>query len=228
MAGNSNYVNIIIRGWWIITLAGLSALIVSLTVSYFATPVYRSSARYIISPNPVIFNDQDILRSLDTLGRASIASNYVEIFGSEQIYNQAILSLGFEPADFKDYELSAVLLPETDIIQLSITGPNPEATSILAIATGQEAIDYIQKVYQVYSVNLLNEAQVPLKPFSPNPARNALIATVLGSVFGVALVILRSFDLISFLSSSTETTATNTYLGKSDRSESLKEEGNIA
>lgn len=210
MLKKQNYIKLIIDGWWIIALAALSALTVSLLTSYYATPIYRSSARYIISPNPAIFDDQDVLRSLDTLERASVATNYAEIFGSEHIYNQAITSLGFNPEDLNEYDLSVVVLPGTDILQLSIVGPSPEVTSLLVMATGQEAIDFIQDVYQVYSVNLLNEAKIPSEPFSPNPARNAGVATLLGLVLGFGLVMLRSLNLFTYLRTLQESEPTDT------------------
>ena len=39
------------RGWWIIALTTLIALLVSLVASYLTTPEYQAMAQFILSPN---------------------------------------------------------------------------------------------------------------------------------------------------------------------------------
>ena len=48
---------------------------------------------------------------------------------------------------------------------------------------------YIQGIYQIYDINFLDSAGVPNNPISPNPARDASLAAVLGAILGVSVAI---------------------------------------
>jgi diguanylate cyclase (GGDEF)-like protein len=77
------------------------------------------------------------------------------------------------------------------VLQLSVAGPDPETASLLANNLSERAIEYIKELYLIYNLNLFDPAIPPKTPISPQPARNAAVAVVLGFVLGCVLALLR-------------------------------------
>jgi len=189
------YLQIIIQGWWIIALTTLSAFNLALYSSYTATPLYRTTARFIVIPDPVLLattKEQDTLRFMEALDKRSIVATYAEVMSSPRFYDEAVNTvLQLDPNKLGYYTVSTVVLPDTSAIELSVEGPNPEIAAILANTVGETAIAYIKGIQIVYDISLLEPAEPPHIPFSPTPARDAGVAVVLGLVFGVLLAVLR-------------------------------------
>jgi len=187
------YLRMMQRGWWLILLSILVAVNSSLIYSYFfAIPMYESSARFIVSPNIQNFEaGKDLANSLATLDKRSIITTYAEIVNSNQIFEGNLELFGLQPIDFLDYEVSVVVLPDTNILQLTVLGPNPEVVAFLANSTGHYAIDYIVALYQVYEISFIDTAIVPIEPYIPRPFQDAVIAFFIGALIGIGLAVLR-------------------------------------
>jgi len=185
------YLRMLQRGWWIVALTALAALNAALIAAYLATPMYQTSARFVVSPNPSIISGRDAVSSLATLDKRSIVSTYAEFLNSQRIYLETLEALGLDPAAMKGYSHNAVVLPDANILELTVIGPDPQMTALLANSIGQHAIGAIREVYAVYDIRFLDPAMPPGKPFSPNPTRDAVLAVTLGVVVGAALAILR-------------------------------------
>jgi diguanylate cyclase (GGDEF)-like protein len=187
------YLRMLQRSWWIIALTGLVALCAALVASYLATPIYRSSARYIVSPNPSYLKnetDYNLIYSLDTLDKRTIITTYAGVLNSPRIYAETVQSLNLAPSDVAGYSYSAVVLPETNIIQFSMDGPDPARVAALTNGMGQHAVQYVEGLYQVYNMSLLDPASVAVQPISPNPLRDGGVALVVGLALGAALALL--------------------------------------
>jgi diguanylate cyclase (GGDEF)-like protein len=185
------YFQMLRRGWWMIVLAALVAIIASLTLSYLATPMYQSTASFIISPNATLVDSKDLVNSLNTLDRRSIASTYAEVMNSSRIYADTLAALKVNSTDLTEYTYQTVVLPEASVLQLTVTGPDPQTAANLANALGYQAIQFTNRLNQVYDVNFLDTAQPATEPVSPQPLRDAALAGVLGAVLGAVLAILR-------------------------------------
>ena len=184
------YWQIVKRGWWIILLTAVAAVVASLIYSSLSPRVYRTTARYIVSPQEIILSNQtDYFRSLDTLDRRSIITTYAEVFGSSRIFGEAVAALG-EPAEtLENYGVTAVSLPEASVIQVAVEGQDPTMVMQLANAIGERSTEYIQGLYFMYAITLLDPPSVPQAPISPTPLRDALVAAILGLAVGAVLAI---------------------------------------
>lgn len=180
-------IRIMLKGWWIIAITTVTAVALSLLVSYTTEPVYRSSARYIVSPDIGLSDQTDLLRSLDTLDRTSIINTYAQVFGSRRIYQESLAEMGLDGQDVAGYDVSAVSLPESNVIQVSVEGTDVEQVRTLVETIGERSIDYVQDLYFLYNITLLDPASVPSSPISPTPTRDAGVAAVLGFILGVGL-----------------------------------------
>lgn len=186
------YLQMLLRGWWIILLAALAALTASLLVSYMAVPQYEATARFIINPSAILTTSADVVRSLDTLDRPSVAATYVEVMNSQRILNDSLMALGVDPSEpsLSDYKINAVVLPSSSVLQLTVMGPNPKVASQLANTIGNQSIAYVKRVNSVYTMEFLDTATPAAEPLTPQPLRDAGLALALGAVVGVFLAVL--------------------------------------
>src|SRR5690242_12949188 len=186
------YLRMVQRSWWLIVTSVLVAVNLSLVYSYYiATPLYESSARFIISPNLTYVEGRDLVNSLEALDKRSIITTYAEVINSPQIIDGTIMLLNGNPDDFADYTTSFAVLPETNIISFTVRGPNPEVTAMMANSIGQHAIDFIQQLYLAYDIDFLDKATPPDEPYYPQPMQDATLAFLVGAVIGVGLAIFR-------------------------------------
>ncbi len=186
------YFQMLRRGWWIIVLAALLALAASLVFSLLATPQYRATASFILIPSSTSLNTgPDVVRSYDTIGSVSVISTYAQIMNSGRIYADTLSMLKLQPQDVKGYTYQAAVLPNTTILELSVTGPDPNVVATLANAIGEQTIGYSDLINQVFVITFLDKAVPPTLPISPQPLLNAGVALVFGLIAGAALAVLR-------------------------------------
>jgi diguanylate cyclase (GGDEF)-like protein len=186
------YFRMLQRGWWIITVTTLVAILVTLVASYLATPIYRATSRFVISPSAAFVSEgNNVLNSLATLDKRSIITTYAEILNSPRIHRETFDLLKLNEANLQDYKYNAVVLPDTNIIEFSVEGPDPQTITLLVNAIGQHVVEYVQGLYMVYEMTLLDPSVVPVDPISPQPARDAGVALVVGLAMGVMLALTR-------------------------------------
>lgn len=187
------YLQMLRRSWWIVVLTALSGLVIALAAVYFTTPVYQSTARFVISPNLAKFSedDTDVLRSLEALDKRSIIATYAEVLNSERIYRDTVAAMGISPTELENYRHSTVVLPDANILELTAEGPDPRTVASLVNSLGQQAIDYISQLYTVYEITFMDTATPSGIPIRPQPLRDASLAFALGIVLGAVLAIIR-------------------------------------
>jgi diguanylate cyclase (GGDEF)-like protein len=186
------YLRIIRSGWWLILIAALVAVNLSLVYSYYLTrPTYEAIARFIVSPNLENIESRDLVNSLEALDKRSIISTYAEVLNSREIISGTINLLAADPAQFAAYTTSVTVLPDANIIRFSVRGPDPEVAAIFANGIGQNAIDFIRNLYVIYNIEFLDQAVVPSEPIEPKPIQNAGLALLVGTVAGIGLAIIR-------------------------------------
>lgn len=180
------YLQMLQRSWWIVLLTALSALAIALAAVFYATPIFRASARFVVSPNLTAFGEDDtnILRSLEALDKRSIIATYAEVLNSERVFQATLQALELTEEEFSNYTHNTVVLPDANILELSVEGPSPTLVTTIANILGQQAINYISELYSVYEVSFMDTASAPVKPIRPQPVRDASLAFVLGLVLG--------------------------------------------
>jgi diguanylate cyclase (GGDEF)-like protein len=184
------YFQILKRGWWIIALTTLIALVSALGASFLITPQYEATARFIVTPGNDLADRYQVLNSLNTLDNQVVTSTYAEVMNSERIYNEALSFMQLQPIDMKEYNYKAAVIANTSVLELSVKGPDPQVAAGLANAIGYQTINFIRQLNQVYNFDFLDIASPPLKPYSPILFLNISLALILGLVIGALITIL--------------------------------------
>lgn len=187
------YLRTLLRGWWLILLTMLVAVQVALALDYFATPIYRASASFTISPSTSqMLSSSDVLYSLDTLDNRSVVNTYAEFLNSDRIYSETLASLNLDPTLLKEYTRTTVVITDSNVLELTVEGADPNTVAVLANSVGEHAISAIQELYSAYDISLLDPAVASAVPVRPVPLRDAALALALGLIVGCALAVLRA------------------------------------
>lgn len=118
------YLQALWQNWWIIALTVIAAVGVTLFINLLTQPVYRTRLQLLIVPNMLDFEGRDLIYSLDTLDQRSIVATYVEVLNSSRIRREAVSQVGLEPDAAAPYQLSAVALPEANVLSWPQKGLN--------------------------------------------------------------------------------------------------------
>lgn len=185
------YLQALLHNWWIVALTAVSAVALTLVINSMAQPVYQSRLQLLIVPNITDFSGRDLIYSLDTLDKRSIVATYVEVLNSSRIRREA-LDAAELVGDARDgYQISAVALPEASVLEVAVTGPDPQMAVAVTNAAAAQTISYISQTYDIFRIELLDPASIPKTPISPTPIRDASLALLFGLVLGSILAILR-------------------------------------
>jgi diguanylate cyclase (GGDEF)-like protein len=186
------YLRILLRKWWIVIPVFLITLTAGIVFTYMKTPEYSASTTYLVVPSSSFSDINRFANGLDILGRRDeIATTFAEIASSHRIKALATDSLTLSSS--RDYTVSSKLRAGTNIIDLTVKGPDPVVVRGLANAIGVSVEEYVRALYEVFTLVLLDEAMVPENPISPNKPLNLFLAAVLGLDLGAGLAFLSDY-----------------------------------
>ncbi len=174
------------RHWLLIP----GCLVVTLASTAFLTlnqqPTYRSSATLIVGPAPQIVDVDEIVDSLNTLDRRSVLATYAEIPSSRTVRYRTYESLGLNSVQRRGYSIRSRVAPDTNIIQVSVEGPEADRCAEIANQIAAESQSYNESFYGIYGMEVLDEAQPSNRIIRPSMSRNLGIGLILGTFIGVA------------------------------------------
>jgi diguanylate cyclase (GGDEF)-like protein len=184
------YFQMLRRGWWIIVLTTLAALIAALVASFLARPQYTASARFILTPSTISTTGPDVIfQGLNTIDNATVTTTYAEVMSSSRIFNDAVSFMKLTGDDLKAYTYKAQVLPNSSLIELTVTGPDAAMAAKFANAIGFQTIELTRRLNPVINIDFLDQAVPAVVPSSPQPLRDASLAVVLGLIVGAVLAI---------------------------------------
>lgn len=185
------YLEISRRWWWLVGVALLATTAVTVASVAFETPTYESSATFLVRPRT---DDapQDA-RAFDPLVRGvTINTTYASIARSDLIRDRAERQL--DPAARADrMSVSAKVLTDTNIVSVSVRGPDPDRVFALAKAISAETIEYVNGLSDVYVLQSLDEPTRPDGPVATNRLMTISIGVVLGLALGVGMALLGDY-----------------------------------
>lgn len=181
-------------GWHLIVIGAMIAALVAVTIDRAAVPVYEASASYVVSPGNDIAPD-DIARGVDTLDSSrsrSIMTTLTEITDSDSVLAEAVAAIGLDPARVDAYSVSSVVIPEANVMETTVTGPDPEVAASLASTIGEVGGLRFVALYRIYDVAALDAASAPTASSNPGLSQILVVAIAIGAMIGSAAALLRS------------------------------------
>lgn len=180
------YLKILVKKWWIVIPTFLITLTAGIIFTYTETPLYNSTTTYVVVPGSSFGDVKSFASGLDMLGRRDeIATTFAEIASSRRIRELALEAISLESG--RGYSIDSRLRSGTNIIEITVQGPDPVVVRDLANAVGLKIEEYVQGLYEVFTLVPLDEATIPGRPISPNKPLNLALAAVFGLVLGAGL-----------------------------------------
>lgn len=184
------FIPILGRSWWVILLT----LVVGLgSTAYFThrqTPIYQATTTVVVGPSEKLAKVDEVVDSLNTLDRRSVVATYAKIPSSRTVRDQAQEQLGLSRNQMRLYQVRTAVVPDTNILQVSVEGPDPRLAADVANALAEQAKNYVKEFYGVFGLKVLDPASQPSQPVRPDMTRNLSMGAVLGLLLGIGLAFL--------------------------------------
>jgi capsular polysaccharide biosynthesis protein len=132
----------------------------------------------------------DVIRAIDTLARGvEINATYAAIARSDQIEERA--EAHFEEGEVPDIDsVSATVLTGTNIIEVSVVGPEAEGVQAMAQAVGEETLAFVNNLGDVFQLQPLDAANLPRIPAGPNRLLTLIVGFIVSASLAVGVAVL--------------------------------------
>lgn len=172
------------RAWLVVLCAVLTAVISFVYTMNFITPTYKASVTMYVNNNSNISNS---VSSSDLAVALQLANTYVNIIQSDSVLEKVIEETGLNLTSEQICQmLSAEVVDETEMFQVSIISPNPRMSKDIVNAIASIAPSEISRIIEGSSAKVIDYAKEPTSQYAPNYAVN----TILGGAIGAAVVII--------------------------------------
>lgn len=181
------------KRWKLIALITIAATLVSAILSFFVIkPQYEASTKLFIgkqesNQNAAVYDNSDIMMY------QKLMKTYAELVKTSDLVTKAVKSanLDYNQNEIKEIlsNLTAIPSADTQILDLSFKGENPKEVLKVTEAITNEFISESKELIPNGNVQVIQKAQLPEYPISPNKKLNIIIAFVLGLIVGVGVVL---------------------------------------
>ena len=175
------------RLWLIISLGIMGACLAAVISQNILIPQYSASTQiYILNKQ-----DQSTVTYNDLQSGAQLTKDYMQLIKSRTVLKQAIadLNLQMTPEQLASkIDVSAV--SDTRIITITLTDADPYRAAEMANRVREISSKQIQEVMDIEAVSLVDAADIPSKPTSPDFRKNILLGGLAVSAVTIFCLIL--------------------------------------
>lgn len=186
---------IVRRRWLLILSCLLIAVAAAAVVTIRATPQYASTARLFVSTpgsgsvdayQGGLFSQQRVTSYADLIKGKEVAQRVIER-----------LDLSESAADLAG-KVTSLVAPQTVIIEVSVTDPDPQRAELLAQTVAEEFTKFVGELETapgettaLIKATVVEPAGLPGSPVSPQPLRNLGLGVILGLLVGIGVAVAR-------------------------------------
>lgn len=189
------YLRMILRRWWLVAAAFVVTVVLTGVLVSRQPWIYEATTTFVIRPRPDFTEAaDDFVRAIDTLSRQTdINTTFSQVASSKAIKRRAFERLALSDEDREGLKISGAAIAGSSILEIAVQGPKPGVVRDVADAVGAESAVYMRQLYDVFELELIDEASLPSTPVSPNKALTMVVGAVLGLMLGVALVFVTEY-----------------------------------
>ena len=182
---------ILLRKWWIviicITLTGVASYI---WTNYYTTEMYSASTTLYVGKN----TDAVGVQTADLNLGSNLILDYREIAKSRRVAYVVIDELGLKTsARAMSNRISVNQRDMTRVIEISVSDVNPQMAMDITNKVAEVFQSKVKEIMQIENVQIIDKAEMPMYPVSPNKQMNYLLGIIIGLVIGVGIVFLIAF-----------------------------------
>ena len=173
----------------IIIMTGLILGLLSLLTSkLLLKPIYESSTKlYILNRQ-----SQATTTYSDIQSASQLTKDYKILITSRTVTERVISELNLNMTAEQLASSITVNTPtDTRILEITVSNQDQYQAKEIADKVAQISSDRICKIMQIEDVNIVDEANFPSSPVSPNVRNNTLIGVIIGILLASAIVVIR-------------------------------------
>jgi len=163
-------------------------------ITYFASiknlePSYRSYATlYVVNKA----DGENTINYNDLLSNQQLVKDYREIIKSRNVTRSVIDELGIKDMSPEELanKISVRIKPDTRVLQINVDDKDPYRAKDLANKTSEKFIDKSIEIKSADYINIVDRAELPIKPTKTKPIAYSLSALLFGLVLITGLVYL--------------------------------------
>jgi capsular polysaccharide biosynthesis protein len=179
--------------WWIILSTVFIIVGSTLVVTLNLTPLYSTTVTYAISPSQKVLDDPGFVGGLSVLGaQIAITNTYASVATSASIRENAIEALRLNQQQNRSFDVSSRVQSGTNLIDITVKGSDPLTVLALTNRIGRGTEEYVDSLYEVYDMKIVDSPAAPEKPIWPNLGFNVVMAFTASLVLGISLAFLAS------------------------------------
>lgn len=189
-------ISVFLKRWWIIFISIVVIGGVSFVYSqFFIQPIYVSKGTLYVQNTS--YDVSENMNISDINASQQLVNTYIEILRSNTFLN--IVSnrcgLDYTPKEIKSM-ISMASVNETEIFSVSVRNPNPEYAMKICQTILVSAQEEIARIVSVGNVKIVDNANSPTAPSSPNVSRNTFLGTLFGVILGMFIILaLETLDI---------------------------------
>lgn len=186
LPGSENgVVRSIAHHWKLVALIAVAATLLAWLIAAMEPKRYRSEVLVSVSPIVNQLSDSDLLHGIDALERRVVVATVAALASSDSTRRRTIFALRDD-----DYGIDATVLPSTNLIRITVEGPDPMQVAAIANRIPSLLDEQIRVMYHVYTIATISDGVVPRAPFLPRIERAVMAGLVFGILLGVGIAYL--------------------------------------
>ncbi|MGN0390241.1 MAG: YveK family protein [Wujia sp.] len=176
----------------------LAALIGALSMYYISNTLMDKKFQSSTSLYVIQQQDSQTVTYSDLQTGTQLTKDYAELIVSRMVTSQVIADLDLQNTypDMKNItsnQLAEMITvssqQDTRILKITVEDTNPMRAQDIANAVRNAAAEHIYRVMDIESVNVVDYANLPEGPSSPNVMKNIVIGGLIGFVIAAAVII---------------------------------------
>lgn len=176
------------RAAMIIVIGIIVALVAFLVSKLVLVPQYESSTKlYVINRQ-----DEGTTTYSDLQSASQLTNDYMILVTSRTVTEKVINELGLDITT-EDLAKNIVVNTPTNtrILEISVTSDDQYQAKEIADKLAEVSAENICNTMQIEKVNIVEKANIPLEPASPNVMKNTFIGGVVGIFIAAIIVVIR-------------------------------------
>ncbi|GLX67689.1 YveK family protein [Paenibacillus glycanilyticus] len=191
------YVQIVMKKWWLIAAIVIVAVVATGIKSYFfTTPIYQAKATLIVNQSPQ-------QAGVETLNLGLLQSNVMLINSYKKIVESAFImdkvveqhaSLGVTADDLSS-KVTVTSADDSQVMEILYSGASYTKAAQIVNAVSEVFRDQIPNIMQVDNVTILDKANENDKPAPTNnsPLLNIIISLIVSAMLAVGIIFLLDY-----------------------------------
>jgi capsular polysaccharide biosynthesis protein len=172
----------------------LIAVLLSSVISIFVLDKEYQANTTLMVGRPKDYASDANIQYNELLLNQKLVSTYGELIKTRAVAEEVIDNLNLD-ISYEQYKgkVNVSLVKDTELIQIIVKDTDPSVARIIADETANVFMDKVQEIMKVDNVHVIDKAETPTVPVSPNITLNIAIAAVLGLMIGVFFAFLLEF-----------------------------------